>query len=384
MTLAFYNDKLQSLRPNKSSGRASPHKICMMFAVMDLIEQGYICDNRIHYDETLKRRFSWHFVRLKQGNDTDSPFLPFYHLKTSGFWHLNVSPDNRASFDALKSPSKSPSDANMRKLVNFAYLDDALFEYLKSPNTAPILRNALTANLDTLEVQYGRWAKSIGKSEKTINNYVGALKNSIPNWLNEAGLTKQSLLSIGSYVEYENVVSKTYEVREFVEKDKRGKGMYSAAIRSYRDFLSDITQADVQHDIDEIILDKNIPDTQKTVMVNTRIGQGRYREELISHWQGCAVTKFQNYSFLIASHIKPWANSDNQERLDPFNGLLLLANIDKAFDLGYISFNERGHILISEYLEECQTLGIHKDMNILLVKQHQDYLAYHRENKFRR
>ena len=138
----------------------------------------------------------------------------------------------------------------MRKLVNFAYLDETLFDYLKSPNTAPILRNALTANLDTLEDQYGRWAKSIGKSDKTIKNYVGALKNSIPNWLNDAGVAKQSLLSIGSFVEYENIVSKTYEVQEFVEKDKRGNGMYSAAINSYRTFLSDITQAEVQHDIE--------------------------------------------------------------------------------------------------------------------------------------
>jgi predicted restriction endonuclease len=379
MTLAFYNDKLQSIRPDKSSGRAKPHKVCMMFAVMDLIEQSHIQDNRIYYDDTLKRRFSWHFLRLKQGNDADSPFLPFYHLKSSGLWHLDVSNENKPAFDSIKSAT----DANMRKLVNFAYLDEALFDYLKSPSTAPILRNALTANLDTLEDQYGRWAKSIGKSDKTIKNYVGALKNSIPNWLSGAGVTKQSLLSVGSFVEYENIVSRTYEVREFVEKDKRGNGMYSAAINSYKAFLSDITQAEVQHDIDEIILDKNIPDTQKAVMVNTRVGQGRFREDLINHWQGCAVTKFQNYSFLIASHIKPWSKSDNEERLDPFNGLLLLANIDKAFDLGYISFDDRGRILISDHLEEYQALGINSDMSVLLAKQHQDYLAYHREKQFK-
>ena len=379
MTLAFYNDKLQSLRPDKSSGRAKPHKVCMMFAVMDLIEQGHIQDNRIYYDDTLKKRFSWHFMRLKQGNDVESPFLPFFHLKSSGIWHLSVSKENQLAFEAIKSAT----DTNMRQLVDYAYLDDVLFDYLKNPSTAPILRNAITANLDTLEDQFGRWAKSIGKSDKTIKNYVGALKNSIPNWLNDAGLAKQSILSIGSFVEYEKIVSKTYEVREFVEKDKRGNGMYSAAIRSYRAFLSDLTQADVQQDIDDIILNKDIPDTQKAVMVNTRVGQGRFREDLINHWKGCAVTKYQNYSFLIASHIKPWSKSDNEERLDPFNGLLLLANIDKAFDLGYISFDEKGGILISDYLEEHHTLGIHVDMNISLARQHQEYLAYHREEHFK-
>jgi predicted restriction endonuclease len=379
MTLAFYNDKLQSIRPDKSSGRAKPHKVCMMFAVMDLIEQGHIQDNRIYYDDTLKKRFSWHFLRLKQGNDADSPFLPFYHLKSSGLWHLDVSHENKPAFDSIKSAT----DANMRKLVNFAYLDEALFDYLKSPNTAPILRNALTANLDTLEDQYGRWAKSLGKSDKTIKNYTGALKNSIPNWLSDAGVAKQNLLSIGSYFEYESIISKTYEIREFVEKDKRGNGMYSAAINSYKAFLSDITQVEVQQDIDNIILDKTINDTQKSVMVNTRIGQGRFREDLISYWQGCAITKYQNHSFLIASHIKPWAKSNNKERLDPFNGLLLLANIDKAFDLGYISFDDRGQILISKQLDEYKALGINDQMKVLLTKQHQDYLAFHRESRFK-
>lgn len=379
MSLAFYVDKLQSIRPDKSSGRARPHKVCMMFAVMDLIEQGHITDNRIFYDETLKNRFTWHFSRLKQGNDADSPFLPFNYLKTSGLWHLEILSSNKQAYEKVKSPS----DSTINKYVEYAYLDTALFEFLKSPQTAPILRNALTANIDSLEEQYKRWAKSLGKSDRTIKSYTGALKGSIPNWHSDAGVAKQNLLSIGSYFEYERIVSKTYEVREFVEKDKRGNGMYSAAINSYKAFLSDITQVEVQQDIDNIILDKTITDTQKSVMVNTRIGQGRFREDLISYWQGCAITKYQNHSFLIASHIKPWAKSNNEERLDPYNGLLLLANIDKAFDLGYISFDDRGRILISEQLDDYQALGINEQMNVMLVKQHQDYLAFHRESRFK-
>jgi predicted restriction endonuclease len=351
----------------------------MMFAVMDLIEQGYITKNHISYDETLKSRFSWHFLRLKQGNDADNPFLPFFHLQSSEIWHLDIKSNQQTYFKNIKSVT----DAAVRKAVNYAYFDEALFQFLKSPQTSQILRNALSANLDSLEHQYSRWAKSIGKSDKTIRNYIGALKNSIPTWLNDAGIVKQSLLSIGSYFEYEQIVSKTYEVKEFVEKDKRGNGMYSAAIKSYRSFLSDVTQVEIQQDIDNIILDVTIPDTQKAMMVNTRIGQGKFREDLIAYWQGCAITRYQNHSFLIASHIKPWSKSDNVERLDPFNGLLLLANIDKAFDLGYVSFNDKGSILISEYLEDYKTLGIDKDMKVLLSRKHQDYLAYHRENQYR-
>ena len=379
MTLSYYIDKLQSIRPDRSSGRARPHKVCMMFAVIDLIEQGHINNNRIYYDNTLKNRFSWHFERLKQGNDADSPFLPFFHLKSSGIWHLSIKPEEVTSFGAMTSAS----DASITRTIEYAFLDDALFQFLKSPQTSSILRNALSSNLDSLEDQYGRWAKAIGKSDKTIKNYVGALKNSIPNWLSDAGVAKQSLLSIGSYYEYEQIISKTYEVQEFVDKDRRGNGMYSAAIKSYRSFLSDITQVEVQQDIDNIILDENIPDTQKAMMVNSRIGQGRFREDLISYWRGCAITKYQNKSFLIASHIKPWSQSNNLERLDPFNGLLLLANIDKAFDLGYVSFSETGRILISDHLDDYETLGLDKNMSVLLTNKHQDYLAFHRESRFK-
>ena len=87
--------------------------------------------------------------------------------------------------------------------------------------------------------------------------------------------------------------------------------------------------------------------------------------------------------FLIASHIKPWAVSDDIERLDPNNGLLLLANIDKAFDLGYISFNDKGKIMISNFLDDYDVLGISKHMKIELNNKHQGYLAYHREITFK-
>lgn len=64
------------------------------------------------------------------------------------------------------------------------------------------------------------------------------------------------------------------------------------------------------------------------------------------------------------------------------NGLLLLTNIDKAFDLGYISFGDRGRKLIYEHLDELQALGINSEMRVLFTKQHHDYLAY-RGKQFR-
>ncbi|MEP4891931.1 MAG: HNH endonuclease [Aliiglaciecola sp.] len=380
MSLSFYVNKMKSIRPDRSSGRAKPHKVCMMFAVIDLIEQGHIKHNRIYYDEKLKQRFTWHFELLKSVNDVNSPFLPFNHLQSSGFWFLAFKNNSQERYRAVKSVG----EATIRNYVDYAFLDKELFQLLQSSETLLTLKNALVSNLDTLDEQFSRWAKSIGKSEKTIKNYLGALKGSISNWTHDTGISDKNLLSVSSYFEYQKIVSQVHDVKEFQLKDKKGKGMYSAALNAYRGFLSDITQAELKHDIDEIIMDKQISDTEKSTLVNTRIGQGQFRKELIGLWNGCAVTKYPNCALLVASHIKPWKESSNKERLDKFNGFLLLANLDKAFDLGYVSFSDKGKILISEQLEEYQTLGIDKQMNVLLVKEHQDYLAFHREERFKK
>lgn len=117
-------------------------------------------------------------------------------------------------------------------------------------------------------------------------------------------------------------------------------------------------------------------------LISTRLGQGRFREHLLQQWQGCAVTGYPMPAMLVASHIKPWRAANNIERLDPHNGLLLLANIDKAFDKGFITFEKNGAILLSSVLEQPSVLGISPKMSLKVRDAHQPYLAYHRERVF--
>lgn len=379
MTVQFYIEKFQKLRTDRSNGHVKPHKVCLLFAIIDLIEQGVITHNQVLFNEPLKTRFTFYFEQFKQGNDKDTPHLPFYHLQSSQFWYLEIKPEYQKEF----SQCKSASNASIQRCVNYGYVDDELFVYLKSPITRSSLKEALAHNLNNLEIQYQRWALSIGKSEKTVKNYIGALKVSIPNWLEDAGISSENLLSIGSYGKYSMVASKAMQVEEFKVRNAKGNGMYSAALNSYQAFLADITQVNIQADIEDILTAKDKTATQKATLVNSRIGQGKFRSDLIQYWQGCALTGYKQMPLLVASHIKPWSASDDIERLDPNNGFLLLANIDKAFDLGYITFTDRGKILISECLDDYGVLGINENMGIALNKQHQDYLAYHREMTFK-
>lgn len=94
-------------------------------------------------------------------------------------------------------------------------------------------------------------------------------------------------------------------------------------------------------DIEEFkITHKELTETAREAIVQSRIGQGIFRDNLKKYWgEKCAITGCELVKTLKASHIKPWRCSNNIERLDVYNGLLLIPNLDSAFDYGYISFD---------------------------------------------
>lgn len=232
-------------------------------------------------------------------------------------------------------------------------------------------------------MDFEHWLTSIGKSPKTAKNYAGAISGGLSRWAAEAGLVKQSLQELKSVNEFRYACERLRELPIYQARNTVGKGMYNAALNTYADYLAAISKNDLELDISEIVENPQITNTEKSTLISTRLGQGQFRKKLIEHWGGCAVTGFRDTRFLVASHIKPWSRADNQERLDPFNGLLLLPSLDKVFDLGYITFEQSGTIWISAELEEAEKLGIHDQLKAQLATQHQDYLAFHREVIFK-
>ena len=121
-------------------------------------------------------------------------------------------------------------------------------------------------------------------------------------------------------------------------------------------------------------------------MRQARVGQGRFRRLLLEMWGArCAVTGAGIPAVLAASHIKPWRCATNAERLDPHNGLLVLPQYDRLFDLGYISFRDDGGILISAALPKDQLplLGVEEDAGLsAVVAAHRPFLSFHRDRVF--
>ena len=232
--------------------------------------------------------------------------------------------------------------------------------------------------------QFERWLISIGKSKKTASHYAVAIRGVISQWAKECGAVGQSLLDINSFIQFQSVSTQIQTFPIFIERNTKGNGMYRAALNAYADYLADVSGDQITAEVQEINEDKTLSKTEKETLISARLGQGKFRQQLIEQWQGCAVTGFRNTRLLVASHIKPWRASNNQERLDPNNGLLLLPNIDKAFDLGFISFENKGNVLISHELEEYEKLGINKKMKFSINHFHEPYMAFHRNIKFKR
>lgn len=139
-----------------------------------------------------------------------------------------------------------------------------------------------------------------------------------------------------------------------------------------------------------LAFDESIPKEKETAIISAaRIGQDRFRRDLLNLWDDCcSVTGCRNKNFLIASHIKPWAEChQNNEWLNPYNGLLLIPNLDRAFDQGYISFDNNGNILISSSLSESDRKSLHITPDLKLRKVFDNslpFLEYHRAYIFKR
>lgn len=130
----------------------------------------------------------------------------------------------------------------------------------------------------------------------------------------------------------------------------------------------------------------SIGTTEREATVRQRVGQNLFREGLMALWGGrCAVTGLEVPELLRASHAKPWADSNDIERLDVFNGLLLAAHWDAAFDSGLVTVSPDGRVLASPVLSDAawSVLGMSGALKLKLQAAHAPYMAWHRERVFR-
>lgn len=138
-----------------------------------------------------------------------------------------------------------------------------------------------------------------------------------------------------------------------------------------------------------VISEAGMNSIDRAVTTKSRgIAQRMFRGNLLRLWQGCcAVTSVQEPRVLRSSHIKPWVNASVQEKVDHFNGLLLVPNLDALFNEGLISFRDDGKIIVSPDWRPDDQRRMHIAPDLRLRTIHPEsspYLEFHRDVVFER
>lgn len=143
-------------------------------------------------------------------------------------------------------------------------------------------------------------------------------------------------------------------------------------------------ESDVKEDLEELDV---IPSaTTRKALIEARLGTGKYRKQLLAKWGGkCALSGCGVEEIIRASHIKPWRDSKNIERLDANNGLPLVAHLDALFDRGLITFDGDGGLVVSDIIEGDQRniLRLEGSLRQNVGLQTAAYLDWHRKRVFR-
>lgn len=232
------------------------------------------------------------------------------------------------------------------------------------------------------------WMKeNTSLSDSSIYKYSRAV-NSVSKEMLEKGVIPTDLFSM-SQLQVDIFVPLVLADKDFVEKNRTGNNMYSNALKQYRMFRkmacesvvadTEITAAIENYDL--------LKETEKTNIVKSRIGQGLFKTRLLKKYDSrCIVTGVTTRKLLIASHVRPWAVSSNEDRLSEENGLLLSPTFDKLFDCGLITFSNAGNIFVSSHLDETDKAKLHISTdvvyNLKLSSKLKEHLDYHRDKIF--
>ena len=176
MSLATYAERFRRLNVNVAHGRASPHKICMLLAVLDLARGGALAHNRIEYAPPLLERYAMYFKAVRAGGDHPNPYFPFFHLAGrlrgggESFWHLLPKP-GRESVLAGMGSARTPRQVTDN--IDHVSLDLELFELMRDATAVDALGAVLA------EAWFGRGLQDldavVGRTRE-INCYERALR----------------------------------------------------------------------------------------------------------------------------------------------------------------------------------------------------------------
>ena len=152
-----------------------------------------------------------------------------------------------------------------------------------------------------------------------------------------------------------------------------------------------VEQNDMEDEVEkQKIMDSKMSESEKETLILARVGQGKYRKKLLEEISICPFTLVDDEHLLIASHIKPWKKSANNEKKDPKNGFVFTPTYDKLFDKGYISFTNDKKLILSPWVSKynSEKLNLNDGMDLgelpIIDDKRKYYLEWHRNHVFKK
>lgn len=163
-------------------------------------------------------------------------------------------------------------------------------------------------------------------------------------------------------------------------------------IRLFTDFMDSfgVTEHPTSIKQEEVSISNNseLTKDEKIQAVKARIGQGKYRKNLLEQCPFCPITLVSDDRILIASHIKPWSTSSQFEKTDPKNGFMFTPTIDYLFDSGFITFDNKKKLYISPWISKPTISRLNlkplTTVDLLPIDGREEYLEYHRNIIFKK
>ena len=228
-----------------------------------------------------------------------------------------------------------------------------------------------------------------GKTHKT-NSQVIELANLINRTPSAVGMRLGNFASLDPYHQkrgvggLQNTGKQVQEIWDEFVDSKEDLIYESEQILAKKQHLT------IEEKYDDLFSDiKNLKGETKIRAVKTRVNQSVFREMIMANYSSkCAITNIDIPHLLFASHILPWSKNE-EERLNPENGICLSALYDRAFDKGYIAFDENHRVLISSSLKKKNKLNYYQSTFALIENKilntplkytpRKEFLEYHRD-----